>query len=109
MTKIKANNQKFKAEFKDKSFKDKVDFEKWLKAKTAYIIHFEDKGQDCLNWHIDKGGEVLHANLQASVWNGQIVDLEELKPKKNIGVMDSDNQRTKFLKFIVKKIDEIKK
>jgi len=96
--------QKYHSEFKNKTFKSKELFNNWLRKMTEYEIEFIDKGQDCLKWYIDKGGEVLNSNLQSSVWNGDIVDFSYLEVGKEIGVMDSDKMQTKFYDFIVEKI-----
>ena len=96
-------NQKYKAEFKKLKFKSKKEFEK----TATYKIKFEDKGQDCLEWWIDDGGEVLHANLQTKIWNGMIVDLFELLIGEEIGVMDTENQQTKFYDFVVEEIVKV--
>ena len=103
--------QKYEAEYKDKKFKGKnckKDFDKWLKELAVRKIVFEDHGQDCLEWWIDDGGEVLHSYLQPFVWNGIIVDKHNLKVGKQIGIMDSDNMRTIFYDFIVEKIIDLK-
>lgn len=96
--------QKYYPEFKNKTFKSKELFEKWLRKMTEYEIEFVDKGQDCLKWYIDKGGEVLHSRLQSFVWNGNIVDFNHLEVGKEIGVMGSGKIQTKFYDFVVEKI-----
>jgi len=102
---IDIKKQKYSPEYKDKKFKSKLAFEKWLKKLTTYKISFIDEGQGCLEWFIDKGGEVLHSDLQSSIWNGMIVDLYNLKVGKEIGVIDVENQQTKFYDFKVKQIE----
>jgi hypothetical protein len=103
--KIDVTKQKYYSEHKAKKFKDLKDFGRWLSAKCLYEVRFEDHGQDALIWYLDAGGEVLHCEpFQASVWNGMIVDLSRLKVGKEIGVMDTPNQQTKFYDFVVKSI-----
>lgn len=100
--------QKYEPEYKDKKFNSEKAFDRWLKAKAVKKICFQDTGQDCLEWWIDKGGEVIHSYLQPSVWNGMVVDKHNLEIGKQIGVMDIDNMRTVFYDFIVEKIIDLK-
>lgn len=65
---------------KDLKFKSEEEFKQWLKQMTCYVVEFEDDGQDFLKWHIDWRGEVIHCEpFQAFVWNGQMVDVTEMK------------------------------
>ena len=59
--------------YKDLRFKTEKEFKKWLNEKADKKIIFFDAGQDLLEIHIDERGEILHCNLQASVWNGLFV------------------------------------
>lgn len=104
MTTIDESKQKYFSKFKTKKFKNQKEFTKWLKETAKYKIKFKDNGQDCLEWWIDEGGEVLHANLQSRVWNGMIVSFFDLIIGEQIGVMDTANEQTKIYNFIVKKI-----
>ena len=106
--KIDISKQGFKQRLKNKKFKTEQGFEKWLNKNVKYIISFVDNRQDCLKWFVDERGEVLHANLQAKIWNGSIIDLSVLKVGKEIGVFDKHGKNSKFYDFIVKDI-EIKK
>ncbi len=101
---IDISKQGYTVENKNKKFKTKSGFERWLDKNGKYIIEFVDKGQDCLEWVIDERGEVLHANLQSGIWNGRIVDLETLKVNKKIGVFDVANECTKFYGFVIRNI-----
>lgn len=100
-------DQKFYPEHREKRFASKRAFKIWLNNTATHRIHFKDEGQDCLIWWIDGGGEVLHSELQPSVWNGMVVDLYRLKVGNEIGVMDSDNMRTAFYDFVVRKIENL--
>jgi len=103
---VEERHQKYKADYTDTKFKVKGEFEDWLQKTTRYKIHFKDKGQDCLLWWVDKGGEVLHANLQSTVWNGKLVDLFNLVVGEGIGIMDVERRGTLFTDFIVEKIEQ---
>lgn len=108
--KIATNKQKINAEHRDRKFKNKTEFGRWLSATAVYRIEFKDKTQDCTEWFIDEGGEVLHADMQSGIWNGKIVDLSYLKVGKEIGVVfPSLPPKTKFYDFVVAKIEKIKK
>lgn len=71
-----------KSKYKDLKFKSKEEFEEWLKTLTKYHIFFEYKGQDFVEWFIDKNGEILHSDMQAWVWNGKMLDVKTLKVGK---------------------------
>lgn len=60
------------AQYKNAKFPEKA-FEGWLKRTTTQIVEFEDNGQDLLKIWISKEGEILHANLQTSIWCGLFV------------------------------------
>ena len=100
--------QKYKQQYKSKRFKSEATFQKWLSAKTVFEISFKDFGQDCLKWYIDDGGEVLHSNLQSSVWNGELVALSKLKRQQNIQVLNTKEQSYMTLDFVVKSIKKNK-
>lgn len=104
--KIDTSKQGYKVLYKNKKFKTNKGLEQWLNKIGKYIISFVDKGQDCLEWVIDVRGEVIHANLQAGVWNGRIVDLARLKVGKEVGVFDFARQSTKFYTFKVRSITD---
>lgn len=105
--KIDVSKQKYFPEFKRTRFKNATEFHRWLSMKAKYKIHFGDKSQDCTEWIIDAGGEVLHADLQSTVWNGMCVDLGALKVGKEIGVVMPEKQATQFYEFIVAKIEKV--
>jgi len=101
------SDQKYYPDYKEKKFASEEEFDKWLKENAVKKICFIADGQDCLFWWIDEGGEVLHSEMQASIWNGAIVNLSELQVDNQIGVMDSDNQQTTFYNFIVEDIVDL--
>ena len=104
MKKIKDSKQKYKSEFHSLRFKNSEDFDEWLKKTTDHTITFRDRGQDCLTWYIDAGGEVLHASLQAWIWNGRIVDLSKLRVGNNIETINFKKRTNIVLDFIIKSI-----
>jgi len=114
---INTSFQKCEAEYKELKFRDEQSFKDWLKRKAEYIIKFKDNGQDCLEWFLDIGGEVLHANLQASIWNGHCVNLSKLKVGKEVETMkivnDGETGNYKIEKtvydFVVEVIIKLKK
>ena len=99
--------QKYKTEYGELVFDSEKKFEAWLKKTAKYKIHFEDNGQDCLYWWIDEGGEVLHSNLQSSIWNGKLVSLFELKVGKFIEIMIIEKMANQALNFKVIEIEEL--
>lgn len=67
------------SQFKEITFKSETEFNKWLEKTTHKKIFFKDKGQDLLKIWIAESGEILHANLQCSIWNGRFVNMENLE------------------------------
>jgi len=108
-------DQKYEPEHRDKKFKSKTEFGRWLSITSTHEIHFADEGQDALIWYIDKGGEVLHCEpFQASVWNGVIVDLEALEIGNYIKALSSphdtkEEKSTRTYTFTVLKIVKTKR
>ena len=105
---IDRSAQKYKAEYKENKFKNEKAFKDWLKKKAVYKVDFVDNGQDCLTWWLDKGGEVLHSNLQASVWNGGLVDLWTLKVGQNIEVILVEERSNRVYNFVIEQITILK-
>lgn len=60
-------------------FKTREEFEQWLNEHTAYVIQFEDHGQDVQFWWVDTRGEVLHSDMQSRIWNGLMVDIDTIR------------------------------
>jgi len=56
-----------------------IEFE--IARKPVFVVHFEDKGQDCLGWVVDgESGVICQAfPFQNSIWAGLVVDLESLE------------------------------
>ena len=78
-----------KPKYRDKKFKSKENFEKWLNKLTKFKIEFKDDGQDFLKWYLDKRGEVLHCEpFQSSVWNGTMVDIKRRKGREYLPLQD---------------------
>lgn len=59
--------------YRDIKFESNIQFQDWLYKTTATILRFEDCGQDFLTWHLADNGEVIHSDMQSSVWNGTMV------------------------------------
>ena len=79
-----------KPQYKHLTFKSQKAFDEWLEATTTRSITFVDFFQDLLKIWIAENGEILHANLQASVWNGCFVHLKTLQECKPIELWETD-------------------
>jgi len=88
---LNSKHTPMKSKHKYLTFNTLFQFKKWLKATTAYQITFEDKGQDLLQIWIDKDGEILHANLQVSIWIGRMVEVKKLAVGKPINIWVKDH------------------
>lgn len=88
-------------EFKSLKFNSEKEFIEWLTKTTYKKIHFKDNGQDLLIIWIADTGEILHANLQASIWDGKFVNLENMDKNTNIQFWDNLKQQWLTMDFIV--------
>ena len=88
-----------KSKYRDLKFKSEEDLGKWLSEKTKVIVYFSDNDFDPTRWWIDRNGEILHSDLQASVWNGQFVDMKYLRTTYRIKFQDG-----RLLKHIPRKL-----
>ncbi len=79
---------KTEPQYQDLKFKSPEEFESWLKSTTKFEITFEDDGQDFSKWHLDEHGEVLHSDFQAFIWNGKMVDIENIKEGEFLPLQD---------------------
>lgn len=67
-------------------------------------IHFEDQGQDFLEWDIDSAGVVVGCRpFQASVWEGSVV--RELEVGKQLTVFIPHVGETRQLRYLVERIE----
>lgn len=82
--------------YKEITFSSKADFNEWLKKTTHVEVKFEDHGQDLLKMWIAKNGEIIHCNMQASVYNGLFVNLEALLEFTPIEINIYPNSPTSF-------------
>jgi photosystem II stability/assembly factor-like uncharacterized protein len=96
-----------KPKYKNKRFKGRDSFDKWLKRTTKYTLHFEDKGQDFLTWYVDERGEVLHSDLQTLVWNGKMLDLESLKKNTKPIFLNNEGFAEGELKYKIVKLEVV--
>ena len=103
--KIVLDDAKFKAEYANLDFDKVEDFDVWLAEKTFVKIRLVSLGQDLTLLHIDRGGEVLHANMQANIWNGNIVATKRLKIGEALWWSDWREMSDVKSNFIVKSIE----
>lgn len=94
--------------YKDLTFKSKEEFEKWLEKTATMKIKFEDDGQDFLEWWIDDRGEVLHSDLQARIWNGKMVDVENMTVGEFLPLQDGQCIIHRVIKVVYIKPIEVK-
>lgn len=92
------------SQYKDLKFSSESEFKKWLKEKTKYIVHFDSNDFDPTEWHLDERGEVLHSNLQASLWNGRMVDLTALLLLPNCSVICDGDYELKHKPTLVQQL-----
>lgn len=93
-----------KSEYKDLKFKSKQAFEEWLSETTYKTIHFTNKGQDLLKIWIAKNGEILHANMQALIWNGRFVNIETLAVNTNLCLWSNEMKKWNEMNFEIASI-----
>lgn len=76
--------------YRDHRFETEELFEQWLHQIAKKQIIFRDHQQDLTSIWIDEEGEILHANLQTSIWCGKIVNIASLKLFTPIEIWDKD-------------------
>jgi len=61
--------------------------EKEIEFNTKYIIYFEDWGQDFLEWHINKEGNVIDSKpFQRNIWVGKFTIPETAKVGEKLAI-----------------------
>jgi hypothetical protein len=89
-------------QYKDKKgFETEEQFEQWLASLKPTVITFRDFGQDLQKIWVDSEGEILHANLQTSIWCGRFVNMETLSVGTNIELQDIMKPKWNPMRFIV--------
>lgn len=96
------------SQYRDLQFVTEAKFNTWLKKTTKNIIHLEDNGQDLLTIHVDSRGEILHCNLQGSVWNGNLILPSSMKAGRNL-IMHGQHFEKKWneMDFVVKSVEKL--
>ncbi|MCK9430008.1 MAG: hypothetical protein M0R17_08395 [Candidatus Omnitrophica bacterium] len=102
------SKQEFTPRYYDLTFDNIKDFNKWLGDTTKMKIHFVDQHQDLLKIWTDEFGEILHCNLQASIWNGMFVNLKKLKVGQYIQFRNLENTGWDEMDFLVDNIIDLK-
>ncbi|PKP26607.1 MAG: hypothetical protein CVU03_03465 [Bacteroidetes bacterium HGW-Bacteroidetes-2] len=76
---------------------------------ATHRIHFQDQGQDCLWWEVDKNGKVINANLQARIWCGCKVPLYIIEAGQPGDQMDFWNAlgEERVFKYPITKIETL--
>ncbi len=97
---MKSNNP----QFKELRFKTEAEFNSWLKKETYMTIDFKGQ-QDLQRVHLHVTGEILHCNLQASIWNGRFILINAAKNNSTVMMSDPYN-KNEFteMSFIVEKL-----
>ena len=67
-----------KPQYKNLTFETPEGFDQWLQATCYCTVEFQDMGQDLLKIWLAESGEILHANLQAGIWNGRFANMTVL-------------------------------
>lgn len=93
--------------YKHLTFGSPMLFDKWRAETATILVDFRDNGQDLLRIWIAGNGEIIDCNLQAWVWNGKFVKLDELVTGQGIQLW-RDGEYT-LMDFIVEKITYLKK
>ena len=64
--------------YKGLKFKTAQAFAEWVKQKCFAHIQFVDNGQDLTEVWVDEDGEILHSDLQSSIWCSQFIRMNNL-------------------------------
>lgn len=87
------------SQFKEITFRGEAEFNEWLEKTTYKKIFFKDKGQDLMKIWIAESGEILHANLQSSIWNGRFVNMENLEKDSFIQFWNNSKSEWDIMSF----------
>lgn len=85
-----------KSKYRNLKFETDKAFKNWLDETATDKIELIDKGQDLTTIWIDQHGEILHCNLQTSVWCGKFVCLSELREGDNIFISGIGKDKISF-------------
>lgn len=89
------------SQFKEITFKSQTEFNEWLEKTTHKKIFLKDKGQDLMKLWVSESGEILHANLQSSIWNGRFVNMETLAKNTNLCLWNNQTSEWDVMNFEV--------
>lgn len=89
------------SQFKEITFKSETEFNGWLEKTTHKKIFLKDKGQDLMKLWVSESGEILHANMQSSIWNGRFVNMETLAKNTNLCLWDNQTSEWDVMNFEV--------
>lgn len=92
--------------YQDIKFETEVEFDRWLKETTAYVVDFLDKGQDLLRIWVAKNNEIINCNLQSSIWNGFVIDKAKLQLGELIHLNNPNLERSEPYDFKVCNIEQ---
>lgn len=95
------------SKFKDIVFKSEKEFSSQLTTNMKYIVEL-DGSQDLSKIWVHESGEILHCNMQASVWNGAFIDIKKSEEECRLWLYHpSYDKDYKLMDFIVEKIIEV--
>lgn len=89
------------SQFKEITFKSETEFNEWLEKTTHKKIFLKDKGQDLMKLWVSESGEILHANMQSSIWNDQFVNMERLAKNTNLCLWNNKTSEWDVMNFEV--------
>ena len=89
------------SQFKEITFKSETEFNEWLKKITHKKIFLKDKGQDLMKLWVSESGEILHANMQSSIWNGRFVNMDTLAKNTNLCLWNNQTSEWDVMNFEV--------
>lgn len=101
------NIQDYTPQYVDKKFNGKAEFDKWLKETTKYIVTFDDRGQDLLQFHIAENMEVIHVELPnlAHIYTGSVVTNGEPQELAMLQIYNPNFKETSYLKYQIDKVE----
>lgn len=89
------------AKFKKLTFNSEKEFNEWLDKTTFVKVFLNQKGQDLTKLWLADSGEVLHANMQAKIWNGKFVNMKTLKQNTNLCFFNENTNEWDVMNFEV--------
>lgn len=81
------------SKFRELTFKNQEEFDKWLNETSFKKIHLKDYGQDMRTIWVHESGEILHCDFHSRIYTGKFIDMKKLAVGNHVNIWDNDKDR----------------